>query len=277
MTMVDQGPPGRFAEVGELRIHYRETGNGTPLVMLHGTGPGASGWSNFRPTVPAFPDYRVIVPDLPRYGLSSKIAITGPRLTVLSGIIAGFLDALGVDRAHFIGNSMGGQVAMKLAIDRPDRVDRVVVIGSPPLRASSMGPWPAEGIRLIEGYYRGDGPSLDKMRAVIRTLVYDQSYATEEIVAERYAASIEPDVIAANAGPLWEREDLEGQLDRLRAPMLLVWGQDDRAAHLDIALRMVRELPNARLLLFSKCGHWAQVEHATEFNAAVRTFLSTAI
>lgn len=267
-------PDGRFADVDGLKIHYREVGGGTPLVMLHGTGPGASGWSNFRSTVPAFPDYRVIVPDLPRYGASSKVAITGPRLTVLSGIIAGFLDVVGVERAHFIGNSMGGQVAMKLAIDRPDRVDRVVVIGSPPLRASSMAPWPAEGIRLIEGYYRGDGPSLDKMRAIIRTLVYDQSYATEAVIADRYAASIDPDVIAANAGPLWDREDLEGQLGRLQAPMLLVWGQDDRAASLDIALRMVRELPNARLLLFSRCGHWAQVEHAAEFNAAVRTFLS---
>ena len=72
---------------------------------------------------------------------------------------------------------------------------------------------------------------------------------------------------------MWEKETLEGQLDRLAAPILIVWGQDDRAAPLDVALRMVRELPDARLLVFSKCGHWAQVEHAAEFNRVVASFL----
>ena len=275
MTQASALPGSRFADVGDIRIQYREVGTGTPLVMLHGTGPGASGWSNFRPTIPAFQgDHRIIVPDLPRYGGSSKIAITGPRLTVLSGIIAGFLDEIGVGRADFIGNSMGGQVAMKLAIDQPERVDRLVVIGSPPLRSSAIAPWPAEGIRLIEGYYKGSGPSLDKMRAILRTLVYDPAFAPEEVVLERYEASIDPEVIQANAGPIWEREDLEGQLHLLRSPMLLVWGQDDRAAHLEIALRMLRELPDARLVVFARCGHWAQAEHAAEFNAVVRTFLA---
>ncbi len=267
-------PESRFVEVDGLRIHYQETGTGQPVVMLHGTGPGASGWSNFRLTVPAFAgDHRVIVPDLPRYGRSSKIAIQGPRLTLLSGIILKFLDAIGVERADFIGNSMGGQIAMKLAIDHPGRVRRLVVIGSPPVRASSMGPSPAEGIRMIEGYYKGSGPSLDKMRAIIQALVYDQRFATEGVIQARYQDSIDPEVLTANAGPLWEREHLEGQLERLEAPIMLIWGQDDRFAQLDIALRMIRELPDARLLVFARCGHWAQVEHAAEFNQAVRTFL----
>jgi len=276
MTQTRVEPESRFADVDGLSIHYREVGSGEPLVMLHGTGPGASGWSNFRLTVPAFADaYRVIVPDLPRYGASSKVPITGPRLTVLSKVIAGFLDRIGVERASFIGNSMGGQVALKLAIDHPERVSRLVAIGSPPLKGSSMGPTPPDGIRLIEAYYKGSGPSLDKMRALLQAIVYDQRFLTEDVVRERYEASVDPDTIAANAGPMWEKEDLEGQLERLTAPVLLIWGQDDRFAHLDVALRMVRELANARLLVFSRCGHWAQVEHAAEFNSAVRTFLET--
>ena len=276
MTQTLAMPESRFAEVDGLRIHYREVGTGAPVVMLHGTGPGASGWSNFRLTVPAFAaDYRVIVPDLPRYGQSSKVPITGPRLTVLSGIIRGFLDQVGVDRAHFIGNSMGGQVDMKLAIDHPDRVGRLVAIGSPPLRASAMAPSPAEGIRLIEAYYKGSGPSLDKMRSLLQAIVFDQRFLSEEIIRDRFEASVDPETIAANAGPMWEKEDLEGQLGRLTAPVLLIWGQDDRFAHLDIALRMVREMSDARLLVFSRCGHWAQVEHAAEFNSAVRTFLES--
>ena len=276
MTQTLAVPESRFAEVDGLRIHYREVGTGTPVVMLHGTGPGASGWSNFRLTVPAFAaDYRVIVPDLPRYGQSSKVPITGPRLTVLSGIIRGFLDQVGVDRAHIIGNSMGGQVAMKLAIDHPERIRRLVAIGSPPVRSSSMGPSPAEGIRMIEGYYKGTGPSLEKMRSLLQAIVYDQRFLNEEIIRDRYEASIDPETIAANAGPMWDKEHLEGQLERLTTPVLLIWGQDDRFAHLDIALRMVREMSNARLLVFSRCGHWAQVEHAAEFNSAVRTFLES--
>lgn len=188
-----------------------------------------------------------------------------------------FMDAIGAQRAHFIGNSMGGQVAMKLAIDHPDRVGRLIVIGNPPLKGSSMGANPAEGIRMIEGYYKGNGPSLEKMAAIVRALVYDQRFATDEVIAARYQDSVDPEVLAANEGPLWERENLEGQLERLAAPIMLIWGQDDRFAQLDLALRMVRELPDARLLLFSQCGHWAQVEHAAEFNSAVRNFLVTGL
>ena len=109
-------PESRYADAGGLQIHYRETGSGYPLLMLHGTGPGANGWSNFRGTVPAFSDrYRVIVPDLPRYGKSSKVAIQGPRLTLLSGVIRRFMDAIGVEQAHVIGNSMGGMQAENTA------------------------------------------------------------------------------------------------------------------------------------------------------------------
>jgi pimeloyl-ACP methyl ester carboxylesterase len=272
-TAAADTPTQSFAQVGDLEIAYHELGSGPPVIMLHGTGPGASGWSNFRVTAPAFADgYRVIVPDLPRYGRSSKVPITGPRLTVLSGIIAGFCEAIGVSATNIIGNSMGGQVAMKLAIDRPALVRKLVVIGSPPLGPSAMGPSPAEAIRLIEGYYRGSGPSIEKMRQLLTTLVYDPSLVTDDVVRERYESSISPETIEANKAPLWEKESLEGQLGRLVAPVLIVWGQDDRAAPLDIALRMVRELPDARLLVFSRCGHWAQVEHKTEFNRVVRGF-----
>lgn len=276
--MTIETPESRFADAGGLQIHYREVGAGYPVIMLHGTGPGANGWSNFRNTVPAFSDrYRVIVPDLPRYGKSSKIAIQGPRLTLLSGVIRQFMDSIGVEQAHIIGNSMGGQVAMKLALDTPDRVGRLVVIGSPPVRWSIMGPSPAEGIRMIEGYYKGEGPTLEKMRAILKSIVYDQRFATEEVIRERYESSIDPEAIAANAGPVWEKESLEGRLEEIRTPMLLIWGQDDRFASLDIGLRMVRELGNARLLVFSRCGHWAQVEHANEFNSAVRNFFETSL
>lgn len=273
MIETHAAPAPTIARVGDLDISYHEIGSGPPLLMLHGTGPGASGWSNFRRTAPAFADrYRVIVPDLPRYGRSSKVPIQGPRLTVLSGIIAGFCEAIGATGANIIGNSMGGQVAMKLAIDRPELVRRLVVIGSPPLGPSVMGPSPAEAIRLIEGYYRGSGPSIDKMRQLLTTLVYDPALVTDEVVRDRYESSVTPETIEANKAPLWEKESLEGQLDRLTAPILIVWGQDDRAAPLDIALRMLRELPDGRLLVFSRCGHWAQVEREAEFNQAVGSF-----
>jgi 4,5:9,10-diseco-3-hydroxy-5,9,17-trioxoandrosta-1(10),2-diene-4-oate hydrolase len=110
------------------------------------------------------------------------------------------------------------------------------------------------------------------MRQLLSSLVYDQGLITDDVVRERYESSVSPETIEANKGPMWERETLEGQLGRLRAPVLIVWGQDDRAGPLDVALRMVRELPDARLLVFSRCGHWAQVEHEHEFNRVVRSF-----
>jgi len=266
---------GQFAQAGDVRIHYGEAGEGHPVICLHGTGPGANAWANFRPNAGVLADhYRALLVDLPRFGRSEKVVVRGPRLDYLSGVIRAFMDALGIARAHFVGNSMGGQAAIKVAIDAPERVGRMVLVAPAPIGHSVFAPMPTETVRMIADYYAGEGPSYEKMRLLMRSLVYDPASLSEAAIRERYEASIAPEVVAANKGPHWAHQSLEHELDRARCPTLLVWGQDDRASPLDHGLVMLRKMPQARLHVFARCGHSVQLEHPEEFNRLTLDFLA---
>ncbi|HEY7063673.1 MAG TPA: alpha/beta hydrolase [Chloroflexota bacterium] len=275
MAVISEETTSKFEQVGDIKIHYNEVGTGEPLICLHGAGPGASSWSNFRTNVDAFSNtYRTLLWDMPQYGKSSKVVIDGPRLTYVSGILRRFMDQLGIERARFVGNSMGGQVAIKLAIDAPERVEKLVVIGSTPVGQSLFCPMPLEGIKMIGNYYKGDGPSLEKMRALIQTLLFDSSFLNDEVLQERYQATLDPETMRIMRDQPPGREDLADQLHKVACPALIVWGMDDRFGALDIGLLMLRRFQNASMHIFSKCGHWAQVEHANEFNALVLDFMA---
>jgi 2-hydroxy-6-oxonona-2,4-dienedioate hydrolase len=274
MAVISEEATSKFAQVGKLRIHYNEVGTGEPLICLHGAGPGASSWSNFRTNIDAFSSkYRTILWDMPQYGKSEKIVIEGGRLTFVSGVLREFMDQLGIEKARIVGNSMGGQVGIKLAIDSPERVEKLVVIGSTPVGQSLFCPMPLEGIKMIGNYYKGEGPTLEKMRTLIQTLLFDSSFLTEEVLQERYESSLDPDVIRIMRDSAPGREDLGDQLHEVQCPALIVWGMDDRFGALDIGLLMMRRFQNPRMHIFAKCGHWAQVEHADEFNALVMDFM----
>ena len=266
---------GHFAQAGDVRIHYGDAGEGHPVICLHGTGPGANAWANFRLNAGALADHhRTLLVDLPRFGRSEKVVVRGPRLDYLSGVIRAFMDAMGIARAHFVGNSMGGQAAIKVAIDAPERVGRMVLVAPAPIGHSVFAPMPTETVRMIADYYAGEGPSYEKMRLLMRSLVYDPASLSEAAIRERYEASIAPEVVAANKGPHWAHQSLEHELDRARCPTLLVWGQDDRASPLDHGLVMLRKMPQARLHVFARCGHSVQLEHPEEFNRLTLDFLA---
>jgi 4,5:9,10-diseco-3-hydroxy-5,9,17-trioxoandrosta-1(10),2-diene-4-oate hydrolase len=265
----------KYIEAGGLRIHYNEVGSGYPVIMLHGAGPGASSWSNFKQNVSPFSErYRALLVDMPQYGKSDKVVIEGGRLTYVADVLRDFMGKLGLQQAHFVGNSMGGQCAIKLAIDSPELVSKLVVIGSSPVSQSLFCPMPLEGIKQIANYYKGDGPSREKMRTLIQTLLFDSSFLTDEILEERYQASLDPDVCRIMATTPPGREDLGDQLHKVVCPSLVIWGLEDRFGALDVGLLMTKRFQNARMHIFSKCGHWAQVEHADEFNRLVLDFLA---
>lgn len=272
---VSEEATSRYVQAGDVRIHYNEIGSGYPIIGIHGAGPGATSWSNFKQNIPALAEnHRLILLDMPQYGKSDKMVIEGGRLTFVSRVFRKVMDELGIEKAHFIGNSMGGQVAIKLAIDSPERVDHLVIIGSTPIGQSIFCPMPLEGIKMIGNFYKGEGPSLEKMRALIETLLYDSSFLTEETLQERYAAATQPDVvrIMTNARP--GREDLWDQIREVKAKTLVVWGMDDRFGALDIGLLMTRHFQDAEMHIFTRCGHWAQVEHAEAFNKLVLDFFN---
>jgi 4,5:9,10-diseco-3-hydroxy-5,9,17-trioxoandrosta-1(10),2-diene-4-oate hydrolase len=261
----------------DLTLHYAECGSGDPVICLHGTGPGSSGVSSYAPNLADISKkFHTFVPDLPRFGKSSKVKITAPRLDYMSSAVRRFMDAVGIDRAHLVGNSMGAQTALKLAIDTPERVGRLVLMAPAAVGFSLHTPMPTEAVRLISRYYDGPGPSRERMRELLLRMVYDPAYLTDEVVEERYRASIDPETIEANSIGPWARQSLEGELERCTAPTLLVWGHDDRATPFDTALLLMKKLPDARLHVFQRCGHWANVERAAEFNASVVDFLGRA-
>ncbi|HEX6512334.1 MAG TPA: alpha/beta fold hydrolase, partial [Chloroflexota bacterium] len=210
---------------------------------------------------------------MPQYGGSEKLVIEGGRLTYCSRVFLDFMDKLGLESAHIVGNSMGGQVGIKMAIDAPERVSKLVVIGSAPVSQSLFCPMPLEGIKLIGSYYKGKGPSREKMRRLVETLLVDHSFISDELLEERYQASIDPDVVRIMSSQPPTKEDLTGQLHKVACPSLVLWGIDDRFGALDIGLLMARTFQDARMHIFPRCGHWAQVEHAAEFNRLVVDFL----
>jgi 4,5:9,10-diseco-3-hydroxy-5,9,17-trioxoandrosta-1(10),2-diene-4-oate hydrolase len=242
--------------------------------MVHGGGPGAGGWSNYRRNVDHFAQhYRVILPDLPGFAKSDKPAVEGGLLTFMARAIKGLMDALDIHRAHFVGNSLGGATTMKFALDYPERIQRVVLMGAPAL--ALFTPQPSEGIKHLMGYYAPPGPSMEKLRNFLNVMVYDGSQLTDQLIKERYEASIQPDLVAnpilspgAVLEPVWK------DVGNIKHKTLIVWGRDDRTVTLDHSFFLLNQLENVRLHVFSKCGHWAQWEKAAEFNRLVSDFLS---
>ena len=267
---------GKFIQAGGVKLHYHEIGQGDPLICLHGAGPGASAWSNFKHNVGAFAErYRTFLIDLPQYGQSEKVVIREGRLTFTARILGAFMEAVGLPTARFVGNSMGGQVCMKMAIDTPHRVDRMAVLGASPISFTALTPMPVEGVRLIREYYRPpEGPTRAKMRALMETLVGNPAVITDDMVDERYAASIDPEAVALFTKAPPQNEDLFADLGKITAPTLLIWGQDDRFGALEVGLLLLKRLQNARMVVFPRCGHWAHVERVQEFNHLVLDFLS---
>jgi len=265
----------KFVTVDGVRLHYQEMGSGYPLICIHGAGPGASAESNFKLNAGPFSEkFRIILFDMPQYGKSDKIVLTQPRLKYNAQLLNGFMTKLGIEKAHIVGNSMGGQVALKFGLDFPSMLERVVVIGSGAV-TSIFTPTPVEGVKMIGRYYKGGGPSREKLRELLTTIVYDSSFLTDEIFEERYKASIDPEVVelfGKRQGEL-PRETLAADLNKLKAKLLVIWGMDDRFGALDVGLQMTRIVPDAQMHIFARCGHWAQIEHAAAFNRLVLDFL----
>ncbi len=263
-------------------LHYYEDGSGETVVMLHGGGPGASGWSNFGPNLPVFAKrYRTIVVDQPGYGGSDKPEITSQYFTFAADALLTFFDELGIEKAHFVGNSLGGGTAVRFALRYPDRAGRLVLMAPGGLGLNVFAPDPTEGVKKLYRFAAPPGPSKEKLADFLRTLVYDQKLVTDELVDERYVAASDPDSLRAMAsmGASFAADPEEGMLwreaHRLRQRVLLVWGREDRVNPLDGALTALKLIPRAQLHVFGRCGHWAQLEKFAEFNRIAMDFIGS--
>lgn len=272
------------AVVNGQPIFYAETGAGAPVVLLHGGGPGASGVTNYSRNIDALARrFRVIVPDMPGYGRSTKRLDQSDPFGCLADSIRGLLDELGLQTAHLIGNSYGGAAALRLALDTPHRVDRLVLMG--PGGIGTTRALPTAGLSSLLSYYGGDGPSRQKLASFIRTyLVYQSDSVPEELIDLRYEASVDPEVVAnpplrrpsgaLALRTLW-RMDLtrDPRLKRLQTPTLVLWGRDDKVNRPAGGPMLLNMMPNAELVMTSHTGHWLQWERAELFNELVHEFL----
>lgn len=267
-------------------IFLAETGSGPAVVMLHGGGPGASGVSNYSRNIDALAQrFRVIVPDMPGYGRSVKGVDPHDPFGYLADMIRGLLDELGIDVAHVVGNSYGGAAALRLALDTPHRVGKLVLMG--PGGIGTTRAVPTAGLNGLLSYYGGDGPSRAKLETFIRKyLVYDGDSVPDELIDLRYQASIDAEVVAnpplrRPSGPmalrtLW-RMDLtrDRRLKHLATPTLVLWGRDDKVNRPAGGPMLLNAMPNAELVMTSRTGHWMQWERAELFNQLVTEFLGT--
>jgi len=283
MTTIDRTE--HIITVADKPIFVAEAGSGPAVVMLHGGGPGASGVSNYSRNIDALAKhFRVIVPDMPGYGRSTKEVNQSDPFGYLADTIRGLLDELGIDTADLIGNSYRGAAPLRLALDTPQRVGKLVLMG--PGGIGTTRGTPTDGLKSLLSYYGGDGPSRDKLEQFIRTyLVYDGASVPDEVIDIRYQASIDPEVIAnpplrRPSGPmalrtLW-RMDLtrDSRLKKLPTPTLVLWGRDDKVNKPAGGPMLLNTMPNAELVITSRTGHWMQWERAELFNQLVVEFLS---
>jgi 2-hydroxy-6-oxonona-2,4-dienedioate hydrolase len=285
MNNITQESSSRTVQVTEgplkdFTIHFNDFGSGETVVMLHGSGPGASGWSNFHRNVEPFVQagFRVLLVDSPGWSHSDPIVVEkGPRAIHNAAAVKGVLDALGVHQAHLVGNSMGGTSALQFALDFPDRVGKLIVMGGGGVGPSLFVPMPLEGIKLIGALYRD--PTVDNLKRMMDVFVYDTSALTDDLIKGRLANMLEREdhlrnfVLSAEANPRHLNVDLTARLAEIKVRTMVTWGRDDRFMPMDSGLRLLWSLPNAELHVFSKCGHWAQWEHADRFNQLVVDFL----
>jgi pimeloyl-ACP methyl ester carboxylesterase len=244
-----------------------------PVLLLHGSGPGVSAWANWAKTIPVLSrSARVVAPDLVGYGLTVRPDDVTYSLRSWTDHAWAFLDALGLGRVSIVGNSLGGRIALAMAEDHPERLDRLVLMGTP-----GVGMEITEGLKALRAYE----PSPEAMRTLLTTyFAVDTSIITDELVEIRYQASAAPGsheaYVAMFNNPQHAGNDLAITEDQVRAidlPVLLVHGAQDKVVPVQVAWNMLRLFPDADLHVFARCGHWTQIERADDFNTSVEHFL----
>jgi len=277
-TKLDFESTSHYVE-GQYRLHYHEAGQGPALVLLHGSGPGVSGWSNFKGNLPDLSKtFRVIVPDMPGFGLSDRVELPRAYPRVAADAVAFLMEQLGLDKAHVLGNSMGGYVAAELALAHPDRVERLVLMGPGGLAVSIFNPDPSEGARRLTEFM--SNPTREGMVAWVDCMVADKRVVDDELIDERMANALRPGAIESAINIFMslaqhpEEVPLYARADRIKQPTLITWGRDDRMLPFEQSIFAFRRMPRAELHVFSRCGHWAQVERKEEFERVVTEFLT---
>jgi 4,5:9,10-diseco-3-hydroxy-5,9,17-trioxoandrosta-1(10),2-diene-4-oate hydrolase len=271
--VVEAVPEGKYADVGNgVTMHYHEAGKGDRGVILfvHGSGPGASGWSNFKRNYPFLAEhgYRTIVPDTMGYGYSTKPENGTFSLDDVGAQYKALLDALGVDRATVVGNSQGGAIAITMALNYPELVEKLVLMAPGGLEARETY-MQMEGIKTMIRVLYKEGISKETMRKVFALQLHDESKITDEVIEERYQVAMTQHKDNLARIRVTNQEE---RLSEIQCPVLCFWGVNDKFCPSSGASKIATRCANSRTMLIGSCGHWVMVEYAKLFNQLTLQF-----
>ena len=275
MTEIQRPEIGATVVANGIKTNYLEQGTGSPVVLIHGSGPGVTGYANWRLVMPGLaPRFRTFAPDMVGFGYTDRPDGVKYNVQVWADQVVGFLDTLDIRTASLVGNSFGGAIALRVVTQHPGRVDKLVLMGS-------MGvPFPiTEGLDRVWGYQ----PSVENMRQMLHLFAYSAELANDDQLARvRYEASIQPGFQEAFSSmfpsPRQDSVDAmaipEKELRKVDKQTLLVHGRDDQIIPVDTSLRLLQLIDRSQLHVFGRCGHWTQIERAGDFVRLVDDFLS---
>jgi len=266
----------KFTQAGALKARYLESGEGEPVLFLHGASLGSSS-DVWVPNLPAFAaqGFCAIAPDLPGFGLTDNPG--EHTIAYRRHFVMDFMDALGLQHASVIGHSQSGRIAVELAFLLPGRVAKVVVLGT----GSLLPPLPGGGKSREEGEEGEEAePTLEQTRMSLEANLFDHSLVTPDALAIRHRMSLGKNFQAflarANAPreekgaqPLWER------LADLPCPLLLLYGREDRGRAAERAELARQRYPTLDLQLLDRCKHLLQWDAADRFAAIAGRFLAS--
>lgn len=277
MNAPEQSPEiGREIIAAGYRTNLHDQGEGFPVLLIHGSGPGVTAWANWRGIIPPLAqNRRVLAPDMLGFGFSERPADARYNQARWVEHAIGVLDALGIAQADIVGNSFGGGLALALAIRHPERVRRLVLMGSVGVTFPIT-----EGLDAVWGY----NPSFEEMRRLLDVFAYDRNLVNDELAELRYQASIRPGFQESFAAmfPAPRQRWVDGlasdpkQISTLPHETLVIHGREDRVIPLSASQALAELIPNAQLHVYGHCGHWTQIEHAGRFARLVEDFLAEA-
>ncbi|HTF55267.1 MAG TPA: alpha/beta fold hydrolase [Pseudonocardia sp.] len=274
MTTTEKPEIGQSAEANGIRTNYLEAGKGDETVLLiHGSGPGVTSYANWRLVIPALAeDFHVFAPDMVGFGYSDRPEGIEYGLDTWANQTVGLMDALGIRQAHLVGNSFGGAIALRIAAQHPERVGKLVLMGS-------MGvSFPiTEGLERVWGYEA----SFESMRKVLDVFAYSRELVNDELAQVRYEGSIQPGFQEAFSAmfPAPRQRWVEAmatpeeQIRALPHRTFIVHGREDKVIPVSNSYQLEGLIDNADLAVFSHCGHWSMIERTADFNRLVRDFL----
>lgn len=267
----------RYQEINGIQIHYNEAGEGPALFCFHGGGPGANAWDNTKHNLDALAEhFHCILMDMPGYGYSDKNAkLNGTALDVFcAGLVRDLMDIKGIDRAHFYGSSQFSATCLRFGIEYPDRVGKIVIQASGVGRASFFTPAPAEGIKALGAF--AENPIRENMERMMHLFIPKDELCTEEMIEARFQAALIPGHLAGRREMAASKNsDIARDIQRLRAPVLVVWGHHDRMVPWEGALSALAMIPDVRIHIWGGgTGHFVEYEKPEEFNRLVIGFLT---